>query len=660
MEDQAYHFLDGCSPGQPFCLELCFWSPHAADSTTEQYFWPSECNNLYLIDTIPAPINGEDMFFYSQPSFLQNDAGDSSSETAHHLQASATSGTGLVRTMTGRYAGSGTAGAWFSYDLSVPAGTDAVELEIQETHSTALNDYNLYLDDLLVKHVSIKGCDPDPTVYFLTPTGLSSRTGDGKLTIKFVEESPAQNGGPYIADLWVREVEKPAQKTLDAATGLTLTYSGNWAQCGETGDFEGTARYSAAADTYLECSFYGSSADLAVRKGPAGGICNVYLDGNQVAGNVDTYSAVKVYQTVIYHNATLPLGIHTIRLQPTGTKNPSASAANIMFDYLTYANGGNTSTPIPIPTPTPTNTPTPTPTATTVPKIMVDNTASAIIYSGSWAVQSDPGDYNGSMSYSGTANHDAEYTFNGDSVEVVVRKGPSGGICDVYLDGSLEAPDLDTYAAAKQYQTVIYSNYSLASGQHTVKLMAKGTKNPSSLGTNIMLDYFAYTGTGSQLFADDFEGDLSKWVNTANCSIQSGWLKVTNQEYCKSNTGDSWTGYTYEADVKITIHAAGLSFRIQDNNNFYMWQLNATTGKLRPHKKVNGSWTVIKEVSYGFQLNTIYHVKIETYGSTIKTYIDSTLVDTTTDTVFSGGRFGMREAGTGEEAYFDNVVVKGI
>jgi lysophospholipase L1-like esterase len=164
---------------------------------------------------------------------------------------------------------------------------------------------------------------------------------------------------------------------------------------------------------------------------------------------------------------------------------------------------------------------------------------------------------------------------------------------------------------------------------------------------------------GSTLLSDNFSGDLSKWSNTANASISNGELTVANNELMRSIAGDSsWKDYTYEVDLRITNSVAGLVFRSVDSNNYYMWQFYAGGSTLRPHKKVNGAWTVIKEVSTPIASNVTYHVKIEANGSTIKTWIGGNLVDTLTDTAFSYGKVGFRQAGTNETAVFDNVLVK--
>lgn len=57
---------------EPFCLSLSFWSPHADDSSEEQYFWPKRCDSLYVNDEIPVPETADPAFFAALPEYLQN------------------------------------------------------------------------------------------------------------------------------------------------------------------------------------------------------------------------------------------------------------------------------------------------------------------------------------------------------------------------------------------------------------------------------------------------------------------------------------------------------------------------------------------------------------------------------------------------------------
>lgn len=133
------------------------------------------------------------------------DAGESTSETAHNLQKDSRSGTSTEGGYTRRYSYYQASGSWFSYDLSVPAGVDSLKLEIRETcDAVRVKDYYIYLDGVLLEHYSYTTTGAGAYIYTRTVTGLSSRTGDGKLTIKFEEENPWQNFDPSIADIWVK------------------------------------------------------------------------------------------------------------------------------------------------------------------------------------------------------------------------------------------------------------------------------------------------------------------------------------------------------------------------------------------------------------------------------------------------------------------------
>lgn len=68
----ATDFLDSCQPGQPFCLSVSFWAPHAVDESKEQYFWPQWCDTLYENAVIPVPRTSTREVFESHPDFIRN------------------------------------------------------------------------------------------------------------------------------------------------------------------------------------------------------------------------------------------------------------------------------------------------------------------------------------------------------------------------------------------------------------------------------------------------------------------------------------------------------------------------------------------------------------------------------------------------------------
>ena len=70
--DLALDFLRERPNDRPFCLSLSFWAPHADDGSTQQYFWPDACGELYRDAIIPPPPTSEPEFFQALPDFLKN------------------------------------------------------------------------------------------------------------------------------------------------------------------------------------------------------------------------------------------------------------------------------------------------------------------------------------------------------------------------------------------------------------------------------------------------------------------------------------------------------------------------------------------------------------------------------------------------------------
>lgn len=70
--EYATGFLDSCKPGQPFCLSVSFWAPHAVDESKEQYFWPEWCDTLYQNAVMPVPRTSTPEVFESHPDFIKN------------------------------------------------------------------------------------------------------------------------------------------------------------------------------------------------------------------------------------------------------------------------------------------------------------------------------------------------------------------------------------------------------------------------------------------------------------------------------------------------------------------------------------------------------------------------------------------------------------
>ena len=116
-------------------------------------------------------------------------------------------------------------------------------------------------------------------------------------------------------------------------------------------------------------------------------------------------------------------------------------------------------------------------------------------------------------------------------------------------------------------------------------------------------------------------------------------------------------------DVRLTVtrDAAGVFFRARGVNDAYMWQLanfdNAPG--LRPHVRVGGNWQLLKQVSIAdvvaqADFGKPHNLRIEAAGTTIKTFVDGALVDTTVDSRRMSGTIGLRTSNA-ESAVFHSV-----
>ncbi len=154
----------------------------------------------------------------------------------------------------------------------------------------------------------------------------------------------------------------------------------------------------------------------------------------------------------------------------------------------------------------------------------------------------------------------------------------------------------------------------------------------------------------------DAAGTASDYAPVAafGTAVKSGWTATP----IWTSVPATGTDYDVDVDFTVTTVAAGIKFRVNGSNAF-MWQIRGdASNELRPHVQVNGTYTQLKAVALPMTigLNTKHHARINVVGSTIRTYIDDVLVDTTVDTRNPNGLIGFRHGST-ESARFDNVKV---
>jgi hypothetical protein len=111
-----------------------------------------------------------------------------------------------------------------------------------------------------------------------------------------------------------------------------------------------------------------------------------------------------------------------------------------------------------------------------------------ITYYGKWNLESDTEDYLNTVHLTSENNASAVYNFTGNRVCLLGRVTPEGGLADVYINGIKQLVGIDCWNPHTRHQQTLYYKNGLSNGSHKLKIVAKGSGNPHSSGTNIYID----------------------------------------------------------------------------------------------------------------------------------------------------------------------------
>ena len=170
-------------------------------------------------------------------------------------------------------------------------------------------------------------------------------------------------------------------------------------------------------------------------------------------------------------------------------------------------------------------------------------------------------------------------------------------------------------------------------------------------------------------FLDDFgDGNATGWTTTLG-----SWSLVTDGSYRYQNdntaTRNSYAlcdelsnieDVSVEAKIKLitsynkAFRAVGVVARVANAANMYRFYHHL--GQMKIFKEVDGVGTLLDANDYKFNANTDYTVKLEIIGSTLKGYVNGTLVCEATDTSLTQGTAGLFTYAA--KASYDDIVIR--
>lgn len=210
-----------------------------------------------------------------------------------------------------------------------------------------------------------------------------------------------------------------------------------------------------------------------------------------------------------------------------------------------------------------------------------------------------------------------------------------------------------------------------------VVVKGKLAKNLSDLKVSIRNDNVSgvvFANTDQAWFSDHFTSGLTTdWTMASGANSWAVTDRTGNRVLSTSQTttalitakaGAAWTDYTYEARARLPLingsENAGIVFRVQDQNNFYMFRIDANTNQLQLYKAVAGTLTQVANTSFVPVKNQWYTLKATVQGNTIKGYVDGVLKTTWTNPAneLTSGGIGFRTTSAG--VWYDDAKVTAI
>jgi hypothetical protein len=252
---------------------------------------------------------------------------------------------------------------------------------------------------------------------------------------------------------------------------------------------------------------------------------------------------------------------------------------------------------------------------------------------------------------------------------------PRGGDMDLFVDDDGTGYIAYTLTGAGYDEAVerLDPTYTTGTGDVT-RLGLRNTEAPSLFsrhGTYYLTlsdPNCAYCdGTGASYLTAPTPLGPWKGAMRSDAPVVDGRLELTGRGALVKG-GEQWRDYTLELSVTPRntngrYAQSGWFFRAADERNGYAWLIGnyphpgAEGGNLTKVVYVNGQARVsIVKLPFAIVDGRTYRVRQEIAGTTLRTFIDGTLVDTTTDATYAAGTVGLRET-TGESGAFDDVRV---
>ncbi len=222
---------------------------------------------------------------------------------------------------------------WQSATLS--AGTHTITISWTGAKNPAATNTNIGVD--AVDILGTMGLAPVTTTTLApTTTTVTPTTTTSPVTTTTTTSPVTTTTTTTTLPVTTTTTTSPVVKRFEQGDA-NLLYLGTWsANVAGPAASGGRYCYADVSGASITIKFTGTSFTWVTKKNPKYGKARLTLDGG-IPTIIDLYSATEVWQQKVWQSTNLKQGTHTVKIEWTGTKNPSAVDYNIGADAFDIA-----------------------------------------------------------------------------------------------------------------------------------------------------------------------------------------------------------------------------------------------------------------------------------------------------------------------------------
>ncbi len=384
----------------------------------------------------------------------------------------------------------------------------------------------------------------------------TTTAGEGSHTLTAVARDTAgnrTNSSPVTVTV-ANGSAPPEPGTRHEETDPAVGYSLGWTQRSPD-DWSawsgGTAIQSSLPGARATFNFTGDSVTWIGYRSFGSGIARLFVDG-QFLTEIDLFARSDESATRVVSLRRLTPGNHVLAIEVTGRSNSESLGNAVVVD------------------------------AFDVPAPVVSHLQDSdpdVAYTGSWTHEEGwtgqtSRQWSGrSVSFARGAGASATLPFRGTRIDWVGYRAPEGGIARVYIDG-IFAGEVDTYLHTPQIQPTLFTVAGVADTDHTLRIEAAGTANPSATDTRVYIDGFDVTMTGTRFEEEDSSVVYSgNWTHGnrnrpwSDASAATSFEPGAQATFTFAGTSVSWIGCAKATTGIARVYVDGIL--VQEIDTFF-------------------------------------------------------------------------------------------